>query len=105
MHEVHTSDLRIHQVRAHRNVVLLSPFFTGQQGDGGAVGQRGGVTGSHRGLGTVALGIFLSEDRLELGKLFDGGIWPQVGIAGDTQKWGDQIIEEAFVVGFRQLLV
>ena len=103
--EVHGSDLRVDQVSLNRDVVLCCPFLRGDQDGGSTVGQRGGVTGGHGGLGAVLLGILLAEDRLQLGQLLHVGVRAQVGIALHAQERGDEILKEALVVGLGQLLV
>ena len=103
--EVHGSNLGVHQVCLNRDVVLCGPLLGGDQDCGSAVGQRGGVTGGHGGLGAVLLGILLAEDRLQLGQLLHVGVRTQVGIALHAQVRGDEVLEEALVVCLGQLLV
>ena len=103
--EVHGGGLGIHQVGADREVVLLGPLLAAEQHSGGAIGKRSGVTGGHGGLGAVRLGVLLAEYRLQLRELLGAGIRAHIVVAGDPEEGGDEIVEEAAVVGGGEVLV
>ena len=83
----------VRQVGEHRDVVGLGPLLAGQQHRGGAVGQRGRVARGHGGA------LALAEHRLELGELVHRAVRAQVLVLGHALERGDQVVEEAAVVG------
>ena len=78
--------------------VLGGPFFGRQQRHRGAVSQRSRVARRHGGVAGLH-----PEHRLELGQLLRRRIRPQIVVAVQTEKRGDQVVEETAVVGRRHV--
>ena len=72
-----------------------------EQHGGGAVGQRGGIAGRHGRLGAQVL----AENGLEGGQFLRARVGAQVGVAGQSAVGGQEVIEEACVVGGGQVPV
>ena len=79
--------------------VRLGPLLGREQHHRGAVGQRRGVPGGHRGR------LALAEDRLELGELLDRGVGAQVLVALEAAERRDLVVEEPGVVRRGEVLV
>jgi hypothetical protein len=90
---------RIDEAGQQGQAVLPRPLLGGKQHHAGAVGQGGGVAGRHGGA------LALTEDRREAGELLDGGVGAQVLVAGQAEVGREQVVEEAAVVGRRELVV
>ena len=73
----------------------LRPLVGGEQDQGRAVGERGRVGGGHR----------VAEDGLQLRELVGARVRPQVLVALEAEVGGDEVVEEAALVGGRERLV
>ncbi len=82
-------------------VVGVGPVLGGEQHGGRAVGERGGVAGRHRRLGPEVL----AEDRLEAGELLQRRVRAEVGVLAEPAVRGEQLVEEAGVVGGGEVAV
>ncbi|MNV55299.1 hypothetical protein D3C71_1475290 [compost metagenome] len=97
--EIHRRRFTVAPIRKDRQAARLRPLFTGQQHHRGAVGQRCRIT---RGQG--ALGAFF-EGWFQPGQFFQGHVRAQVVVAGQAQKWRQQILVPALSVGCSQFLM
>ena len=91
---IHRGGLGVDEVGQRSQPVLIGPVLAGQQCHRGAVGQRRRVTGRHRRVATLH-----PEHRPQGGQLLRGGIGPEVVVAVQPEEPGDQVVEEAPVVG------
>ena len=90
--------LALGDVGEDRQAALCRPLLGGQQHRRGAVAERGRVGRGHRPVGAA-------EDRLQLRQLLEAGVRAQVLVALEAQVGGDQVVEEAALVGGGEVLV
>jgi hypothetical protein len=95
VHVVDGGRLGVRQVREHGQAALLRPGVAAQQCHGGAVRQRGRVARRHR----------VAEHGLELAELVGARVRAQVLVALEAEVGGDEVVEEAALVGGGQALV
>ena len=93
--EVDRGGLGVDEMGEHRQAALGGPLVGGEEHSGRSVGQRRRVARGHR----------VAVHRLECGQLFHRGVGPQVLVAGQPEIGREEIVEEAAVVGRRELVV
>src|SRR5690606_1942146 len=104
---VHRGGLRVHEPGQHRQVVPFRPLLGGEQHGGGPVGERGGVARGQpapvvRG---VPGGGRVAERRSQRGQLLQRGVGAQGLVPGQPEVGGEQVVEEAPLVGGGEPLV
>ena len=82
----------------HGQVALLGPLLAGQQHGRGAVAERRRVGGGHR-------PVLAAEDGAELGQLLRRGVRTQVLVALEAEVGGDEVVDEAALVGGGEVVV
>ena len=90
--------LGLGEVGEDRQVVRLRPLLAGEEHRGGAVGERGRIGRRHRPLGAA-------EDRFQLGELLRAGVGTQVAVAVEAEVGGEEVLEEAAVIGGGEVAV
>ena len=91
--------LPVDEPRERGDAVGRSPISARQQHGRGAVGERGGVAGRHRGA------LASAENRCERSEFLHGRVGTEVTVARQPEVGGHQIVEEPAIVCRREVAV